>query len=85
MNWEELKNKKPLEAKTPAEYLECARRIIEVLMLHWDEFEDGDGETPSEDGQPLTKTDMFNMIAGSCDSARESISNFNKLLNTKGG
>lgn len=80
MIWNELKERKPLIPKTPAEYTESLRRLIFFLMNHWDEIPDGDGENISPDENYQTKTDMFRIIAGCSNYACDSIKDFNNLI-----
>ena len=79
MNWAELKQREPLDPKTPAEYTEALRRLVQFFMDNWDNFEDGDGVNRSPDDTNQTKTDVFMVIAGCADNACQSIKQFHKL------
>ena len=66
MDWQELKGRKPLDPKTPAEHTEALRRMVNILINDWDNFEDGDGEASSPDvaigGLPLLLVVVLMML-----------------------
>ena len=84
MDWQELKEQKMLDPKTPAEYAEATRRMLLILINDWDDFKDGDGESSTPDDEPQTKTDMFHIISGCCGFACDCIKDFQKFEQTFG-
>jgi len=69
----------PLDPKTPREYLEACRRIVDTLERMWDELSDGDGDEGSPDNETQTKTDMFIILAGCAELGKEAIKTMNEL------
>ena len=39
MDWQELREMKSLDPKTPAEYAEALMRMLVILINEWDRFE----------------------------------------------
>ncbi len=69
MDREFLKNKAPLDPSNPDEFLEALRRFVEAGFSNWDILPDGDGITPTGEGEVATKTDIFLTIRGCADCA----------------
>ena len=78
MDWLELKARKSLDPKTPAEYVEAIRRFTDAFIEMWDNLEDGDGEHGSLDNSPQTKTDLFILVSGCAQCALDNIREFRK-------
>ena len=74
-DWDTLRDCIPLETKTPAEYAEAIRRLVELLIADWERFPLGDSFPSAEweTGEFATKADMFGIIAGCALEALDSI------------
>ncbi len=79
MDWAELKARKPLDPKTPAEFVEAMRRFLVIFVNEWDNLPDGDGETESPDDEVQTKTDIFMVIQGCSSYALDTLKNINRM------
>lgn len=80
-NWLELNEMKPLDPKTPAEYLEALRRLINIFIEDWDLFPDGDGINGTlPDDANQTKTDMFLILISCAQYALDNIRDFHKMV-----